>query len=277
MSTAIHQQTKPITLNMKVGDVLKEHPETLEVLVAQSPHFSRLKNPILRKIHGRLVTLAQAAVIAGLDPVKLVRTLNLAIGVDSVETSTFVLPSMAGIPEPAWVKSAAITVDLDVRDDQRKHEDPFQRIIQAVKSVGEGEVLLLRNTFEPLPLYDVLARSGFQPWAKKIGEEDWEVYFYRTGAGKSDDNHAEEAIINDKDIDLPAPTASITIDVRDLTPPEPMMKILDGLANLKSGETLLVHHRRRPVHLYPKLAELGYNQKTVELGPEQVDIYIHKS
>ena len=56
-----------VTPNMKVAEVLKRYPQLLEVLVAQSPHFSRLKNPILRRLQARLVTVAQAAAIAGLE------------------------------------------------------------------------------------------------------------------------------------------------------------------------------------------------------------------
>lgn len=282
MSTTKAATAKPITLNMKVGDVLKEHPELLDVLVAQSPHFSRLKNPILRRIHGRLVTLAQAAAIAGIDPADLVRTLNRAIGQDSVAEVPTLPSTMAGTPEPPWVSSAQIAARLDVREDQRKHADPFTRIMAAVAPIQEGQVFYLRNTFEPLPLYDVLGKRGFVAWARKLADEDWEIYFFKVGKGQSgmDDIEAphrhEGAAEGADEIETDAPTATITIDVRDLTPPQPMMKILDALAKLKPGETLLVHHKRRPVHLYPKLAELGYKQKTVEKGPDQVEVYIRK-
>ncbi|MCL5265260.1 MAG: DUF2249 domain-containing protein [Chloroflexi bacterium] len=267
---------KPITPNMKVGDVLKEYPALLDVFVAQSPQFSRLRNPILRRIHGRLVTVAQAAAVAGLDPAVLVRTLNRAIGLDVDATMPIALNSRAGTPQPSWVTSAVVAAQLDVREDQRSHSDPFARIMKAVSDLDEGQILYLRNTFEPLPLYDVLGKRGFVAWARRLGEDDWEIYFLKVGRGASreENDESKAEATQDQDWEPGTPTAAISIDVRELTPPQPMMKILNALDHLKPGETLLVHHVRRPAYLYPKLAELGYKQKTVEVGPDQVDIYI---
>lgn len=283
MSTVKPPASKPITPNTKVGDVLKEHPELLDVLLAQSPHFSRLKNPILRKIHGQLVTVGQAAAIAGLDPATLVRTLNSAIGhADATEVS-FSLTSMAGVPEPPWLKSAPVAVDLDVREDQRRHADPFQRIMEAVTQVQDGQVLHLKNTFEPLPLYDVLGKRGFVAWARHSGSEEWDIYFLKVRKEQPQKEfHTGEPdgradVAGSAAIDIDGPSATVTIDVSELTPPQPMIKILDALAKLGPGETLLVHHQRRPAYLYPKLAELGYQNKTIEKGPNQVEIYIRKS
>lgn len=266
--------SRPVTPNMKVGEVLKEHPELLDVLVAQSPEFKRLKNPVLRRIHGRLVTLAQAAAVAGLDPATLVRNLNGALGQETPEQSSYRLPTMAGTPPPPWLGSARVSVELDVREHQRRHDDPFAVIMANAAKVKVGEVLLLRNTFEPLPLYDVLGKRGFVAWARENGPQDWEVYFLKldqppsnTGAGASSTAEIEGET---------EPTPALAIDVRELTPPQPLLRILDALDQLKPGETLLVHHARRPVHLYPKLAELGCKQRTVERGPGRVDIYIRK-
>lgn len=283
MSTAKTASRKAITLEMKIGDLLKEYPELLEVLIAQSPHFTRLRNPVLRRVHGGLVTVSHAAAVAGIEPTSLLRTLNTAVGQDQPTDAPVVLPSStAGSAEPEWVTSAPLAVRLDVREDQRSHADPFARIMDAIAVVPEGQVMVLRNTFEPYPLYAVLEKKGFASWARKLAPEDWEIYFFRAplsqretvsqgdvpGNGRSFENTGE--------IDAEAPTASISIDVRELAPPQPMIKILDALASLKPSEILLVHHQRRPAYLYPKLADLGYRHKTVERGLNQVDIYIRK-
>jgi uncharacterized protein (DUF2249 family) len=68
--------------------------------------------------------------------------------------------------------------------------------------------------------------------------------------------------------------AEIEIDVSDLPPPEPMLRILEALPALAAGQTLVVHHARRPVHLYPRLEELGYVHHTRELGPRRVELRI---
>ncbi len=71
-------------------------------------------------------------------------------------------------------------------------------------------------------------------------------------------------------------TAEVTIDVSELVPPEPMMKILAALENLPDGGQLTVHHVRRPMHLYPRLEELGYTHTTTDLGPGKVELVITK-
>ncbi|HET7769317.1 MAG TPA: DUF2249 domain-containing protein [Chloroflexota bacterium] len=68
----------------------------------------------------------------------------------------------------------------------------------------------------------------------------------------------------------------VHIDVRELPPPEPMLRILEALEHLPPGSTLLVTHARRPIYLYPRLDALGCTHETRELGPGNVEIVIHK-
>ena len=61
-----------------------------------------------------------------------------------------------------------------------------------------------------------------------------------------------------------------------LVPPEPMVKILQALETLPDDSRLLVHHVRRPMHLYDRLDEMGYAHETRELGPGRVEVMIQK-
>ena len=65
-----------------------------------------------------------------------------------------------------------------------------------------------------------------------------------------------------------------SIDVGHLPPPLPMVRILESLRNLGPGETLLVHHTRRPIHLYPKLDALGCTHETTEIAPGKIQVRI---
>lgn len=65
-----------------------------------------------------------------------------------------------------------------------------------------------------------------------------------------------------------------TIDVSNLPPPLPMVRILETLRDLGPGETLLVQHARRPIHLYPKLEALGCSHETIELPDGSVRVRI---
>ena len=69
-----------ITPHTTVGDLLAAYPELEAVLIARSPAFARLKNPVLRRTIAKVATLAQAANIAVMPPVDLVNELRRAVG-----------------------------------------------------------------------------------------------------------------------------------------------------------------------------------------------------
>lgn len=53
------------------------------------------------------------------------------------------------------------------------------------------------------------------------------------------------------------------LDNRGLKPPQPMIRTLEQLECMNSGDTLIIHNDRRPMFLYPELDELGYSHETV--------------
>lgn len=71
--------------------------------------------------------------------------------------------------------------------------------------------------------------------------------------------------------DAPADRPQETLDVRELPPPEPLRRTLERLAEL--DETVLVQRNdRAPQHLYPKLADRGYEYDTVETDEAVVTV-----
>lgn len=72
----------------------------------------------------------------------------------------------------------------------------------------------------------------------------------------------------------PSDQITRTLDVSQLPPPLPMVRILETLRELGPGETLLVQHTRRPIHLYPKLEALGCTHETTEPAPGRVEVRI---
>jgi len=58
-------------------------------------------------------------------------------------------------------------------------EEPFRVIIAAAADVPERGGLRLRVSFEPAPLYAILARRGFSHTSRQLGPDDWEVVFAR--------------------------------------------------------------------------------------------------
>lgn len=147
---------------------------------------------------------------------------------------------------------------LDVREALRNGAEPLPQILGAVKTLKPGQPLSLFATFEPLPLYAVLGRKGYGHSATRLGEGDWEVLF-TPGAAPADQSKPQ---INDTTTadaaasgDWPEPTTFI--DNRGLEPPEPLVRILDALEHLGSGEVLEAINERDPVFLYPELESRG--------------------
>lgn len=63
-----------------------------------------------------------------------------------------------------------------------------------------------------------------------------------------------------------------TLDAADLPPPQPLKNTLETVAEL-DGETVLVQlNDRRPQHLYPKLADRGYQYESFEDGETVVTV-----
>jgi uncharacterized protein (DUF2249 family) len=271
--TQLTNDQGPISASWKIGEVLDRYPRLLGVLLNTSPAFGRLRNPILRRVQGRLATVSQAARIAGLDPATLVESLNREIGFATPSGDAGSDPGPRTSAEPdAQFEDAAVAEDLDVRPLLQHGQEPFSAIMAAASRVPTGCVLRLRSTFEPLPLYDVLGKRGFLPAARQLGPDDWEVLFLKAAPPTEPEDVAVVATAGAWD----SPTATLTIDVSELVPPEPMVRVLEALEHLEPGESLLVQHVRRPVYLYARLDELGYTHDTREPAPGRVEILIAK-
>ena len=259
-----------IAADWKISKVLKEFPELLDTLADSHPAFGKLRNPLLRRVQSKLVTVEQAAGIAGLEPASLLARLNKAAGfeVDPVPIIPKVQPRPAA---PDWVAQTKVSEKLDVRPLIARGEEPFSMITGAARRVPVGQALSLRSPFDPVPLREVLAKQGFEAHTSGFGE-DWITIFRRVRElGEKDSPAPAPAVASDAPV-----TAEITIDVSELVPPEPMMRILGALEELPDGGQLTVHHVRRPMHLYPRLDELGYAHTTTELAPDRVELIITK-
>lgn len=66
--------------------------------------------------------------------------------------------------------------DADRRLDVREIEgEPFGEIMAALEDLPADESLLLINSFEPEPLYDVLEREGFTHETTNPDPDRWHV------------------------------------------------------------------------------------------------------
>ena len=270
-----------ITADVTVARLLDEHPEALDVLVELHPHFKQLRNRLLRRLMAPRVTVAQAARIAGVDADHMLHVLRRAAGESTGSCAgapDAPLGCACGPVDPAVGEGTAPRpaeldrlrpVHMDVRADIASGREPFARIMAALRGLGAGEAFVLRAPFEPIPLYDVLGKRGFSHWSECHGTADWSVWFYRP----------TDPVDTSAATDI-APAAgdagALTLDVRGLEPPQPMVRVLQRLDALAAVETLVVIHDRRPLFLYPQLEDRGFSHETDEPEPGVVRIRIRR-
>jgi len=274
-----------ITSNLKISKLLKEFPDALKVLLKASPHFAKLQNKLLRKTLAGRVTIEQAAAIAGIETNDLLRELNetcMAGGgseqgdpysevIKEKKEQTFI--NQGSVDDFASYRRSY----LDVRPIIDSGRDPLKDILSKVKTLLTDEVLVIINSFEPVPLYSLLGAKGFRYFTEKI-DDAYKVYFYKKdwaaeGAEELPDNREKLPGNITKQIEF---ENTIEIDVHDLQPPEPMMKILENLQRIDERSVMIVHHHREPHLLYPILDERGYKAVCNKIGADSFKILITK-
>ena len=144
------------------------------------------------------------------------------------------------------------SLELDVRPLLKNGGEPFQAIMAAVGRLEPGQELKLYAPFCPTPLFDVLANQGFAHQSREIAGGDWEVVFtpnpYADGAVISSNAGAAQA--------WPEPERQL--DLVDLDPPEPMVRVLAAAEKMQPGTVMFVLLAREPLFLFPELIKRGH-------------------
>jgi len=255
------------TLKTKISTALKERPELKEILPAFHPAFKKLQNPILARTLTRLVTVEDAAKIAGVDPEAMLTVMNVP-GVPSE------LPKKAAETEtaemPPWFKPELVT-ELDVREQLAAGDDPFKEIIAATRELPAGGILNLIASFEPAPMIRVLQQQGWVSWIRWEGEACHVAFWFANKKKLSGQD--KDAALDAERMDKNA--AGWVINVRGLEPPQPMVYVLRALEDDELVLPLTIKHQRVPSILYSHLEELGFKWTTTE-KEDGVDIVIER-
>jgi uncharacterized protein (DUF2249 family) len=270
----------------RVSTVLRADESLIDVFVALSPAFERLRNSAMRKVMSRLVTVEQAAKMAGVDADELVSRLNAA-GSERAEAEpamTSAAPRLERQPAPPELRAVpeAAIVELDVREDLRNGKEPFSRIMAARREVPPGGALRIRAIFEPVPLYTVMEKQGFAHHTEQLGPEDWSVWFYSQAVPPEAEEPRESpatAVLQPGSDDTGAADSEgiVVLDVRGLEPPEPMVRTLAALEDLPHGATLVQLNVRVPQFLLPQLEERGFTYDIREQSPDLVRLFITRN
>jgi uncharacterized protein (DUF2249 family) len=257
-----HVSNTPVTADERVSDVLARDEALVEIFVRHAPALAKLRNRTMRRVMARLVTVEGAAQMAGISAAALLQDLNDALGFARAPEEA-AAPAEAPAPAadvPRTRPPQAPVVEVDVREELRAGREPFSQIMAAVGALKDGEVLRLRATFEPVPLFTVLAKRGFVHETTEHAADDWSIWFWRPGKDETAPAEAPAA---------PEPAApaapehpelpdTIWLDVRGQQPPDPLIQTLAALETLPAGHTLIQINSRVPQFLLPVLAERGF-------------------
>ncbi|MDH7571126.1 MAG: DUF1858 domain-containing protein [Armatimonadota bacterium] len=167
----------PITPETRVGDLLTHYPALEEVLIACSPAYQALKNPVLRRTVAKVATLRQVARVGGIPVGTLITRLRAAAGVG--EGEAFTEESEEQAPRPVWANPAALWRSYDARKEIETGGQPMERVLKDLAQMAPGQVYELVTPFVPAPLVDLARRRGFLSYSAVEGEDLVRTYFTR--------------------------------------------------------------------------------------------------
>jgi hypothetical protein len=263
-----------------IKDLLEINQElVIPALIKLNKSFSKLRNPILRRLLARRVSIADACKIAGCSIDNFIETMKQVGFTIEMETPEEKLPAL---PKPE-VNRAGHYRTLDVRPILAQDKDPLKEIMTNVSTLEKYQGLKLINTFAPLPLIHLLADRGFSHFT--VSPEDGVVitYFYPNGTKPAiakepiDYEQTANAELFEKLLAGFSPDLIVYLDVRQLEMPKPMLSILERLLHLGNNEALFVHHKKIPVYLLPELEKQGVKYAFKQISPGDVHMLIYKS
>lgn len=72
-------------------------------------------------------------------------------------------------------------VELDVREDLKNKLEPFQKIMEAITSLEQGDTFILHAPFKPVPLFAVMKAKGFTHETEAVEKKHWKITFVKQG------------------------------------------------------------------------------------------------
>ena len=264
-----------IDANTKISKILKANPAAIEVIAGINKHFRKLRNPILRRALAPRVTIKDAAKIGNVSVNLFLRKLQ-EIGFE-IEQHQEVEQEAPKTNQMLTLKDKEPTLTLDVRPDIEAGNDPFKRIMSAIKLLKEDDILKVINSFEPIPLINLLRQKGFASEVDRPEPGVVITYFFK-GA------QAEAPTVNqppphkdefDKAVQSFGDHLKV-IDVRMLEMPEPMVTILSEIETLPAEYGLLVHHKKFPKFLIAELTNRNYKLIEKKIDANNMDLIIYK-
>jgi len=155
-------------------------------------------------------------------------------------------------------------VPFDVRPILAQGTDPLEKILQKTKELSPKDILLIVAPFDPVPLRHVMAGKGYDSFVSEVEEGYWKIFFKKLPKTRK---MRPLPLLPD----LPPFPSSwkdgrLGMDLRGLTPPNPMIAVLKIIETGEGGDGFQVRLNRDPVYLFPELALRGWHADVIEEG-----------
>lgn len=265
-----------INENTSIAALIKHEPRALEAIVSIAPGFSKLRNPIIRRLMAGRTSIAMAAGIGDCRIEDFYNKLR-PLGFTTAETEHRIMPYL---PFTESIETldypAEKIVELDVRPLLGQGIDPLVSIMKKLSELRSDQALSIVNSFIPSPLINVLSRKGYSHHLKKINDEHYITTFIPKGEIHSEPEPSENSDAKVFVAKLAEyKTRYRELDVRHLEMPLPMTNILEGIQDLPNDHILYVHHKKFPLFLVPELKERGYEMLSIQQN-DGVDLLIYR-
>ena len=161
----------------KIKEMLDTYPNLRNVLVDVSPKAKKLNNKLVYNTVAKWATINDVSKFLDISVCELLHRLNKEIGTEEQLYQQFpecISEQVESLPEkkPEWVDSAKKIFIMDVRD----RDDFFlPDVVRQVKQLEPEEVLTVINSFDPIPLKNMLAEMGYEFYTKEVTSEEFHV------------------------------------------------------------------------------------------------------
>lgn len=267
-----------IDKSTKISDIIKANKKAIDVIASVNSNFKKLKNPFLRKMLAPRVNIKDAAYIGGVKPgILLAKLEQIGFEIDYEITNENIEKQINNNIFTTMKKETI--VKFDVRPILDGGVDPFNAIMDKLKTLDEdNETLLIINSFEPIPLLNILKKKGYTYETER--PEDGTVHTFLSKADvapKANDSVASNDVTDTfESIEKKYSGKLIEVDVRDLEMPMPMVTILENIEQLNSDEALFVHHKKLPQYLLPELQDRDCIFVSQLIDDDNVKLIIYK-
>ena len=269
-----------INAKTKVSKLIEANDKTIEVISSVNKHFKKLKNPFLRKALAPRVNISEAARIGGVP---------VCVLIDKLREIGFEVESDCGcetaspkdkyrLEEKQTTMKKEKVIEMDVRPILAGGVDPFDAIMAKLKTMADDETLMIINTFEPIPLLNLLKKKGYE--YETIRPENGVVHTYlEKSEGETEQKSAKTESFDEanfEQVEKRFEGKMTEIDVRDLEMPMPMVTILEAIEKIEPGHALYVHHKKLPQYLIPEMEDRGFKWVSNEIDDANIKLIIFK-